>query len=387
MHWYIDCNSRKNYFFYWFISSFNVLLCNHTFQTNPNNVTNLSKLFNYTAPALLLRRFFLIHFLIHFLYIFRLEPQTIESINLLRSRKTPFVIALNKVDVLYGWKAVKDQPIRKSLSQQTPDVLQEFETRTQDILVQLAEQSLNSKLYYENDDFRRNVSVVPTSAITGEGVQDILLLVVQITQDLMTSRLMYSAAFECTLLEVKVIPGLGTTIDVVLINGVIHDSDTIVVCGINGPIVTPIRALLTPKAMKELRIKSDYTRNKTIKAAMGIKISAQNLDGAIAGTNVMVYRKEEGDNLDEIKKCVMKDFDSVMGNISTVDRGVYVQASTLGALEALLEFLKSEDVNIPVCGVSIGPVHKKDVMKASVMLEHKPEWVRYQQKIEKMKCS
>jgi len=303
-----------------------------------------------------------------------LEPQTIESINLLRSRKTPFVIALNKVDVLYGWKAVKDQPIRKSLSQQTPDVLQEFETRTQDILVQLAEQSLNSKLYYENDDFRRNVSVVPTSAITGEGVQDILLLVVQITQDLMTSRLMYSAAFECTLLEVKVIPGLGTTIDVVLINGVIHDSDTIVVCGINGPIVTPIRALLTPKAMKELRIKSDYTRNKTIKAAMGIKISAQNLDGAIAGTNVMVYRKEEGDNLDEIKKCVMKDFDSVMGNISTVDRGVYVQASTLGALEALLEFLKSEDVNIPVCGVSIGPVHKKDVMKASVMLEHKPEW-------------
>ena len=316
-----------------------------------------------------------------------MEPQTIESINLLRSRKTPFVIALNKVDVLYGWKAVKDQPIRKSLSQQTPDVLQEFETRTQDILVQLAEQSLNSKLYYENDDFRRNVSVVPTSAITGEGVQDILLLVVQITQDLMTSRLMYSAAFECTLLEVKVIPGLGTTIDVVLINGVIHDSDTIVVCGINGPIVTPIRALLTPKAMKELRIKSDYTRNKTIKAAMGIKISAQNLDGAIAGTNVMVYRKEEGDNLDEIKKCVMKDFDSVMGNISTVDRGVYVQASTLGALEALLEFLKSEDVNIPVCGVSIGPVHKKDVMKASVMLEHKPEWVRFQQKIEKMKCS
>jgi translation initiation factor 5B len=303
-----------------------------------------------------------------------LEPQTIESINLLRSRKTPFVVALNKVDRLFGWKVCKDQPIRTSLAQQTPDVIQEFETRTQEVLVQLQEQSLNAKLYYENDDFRRNVSVVPTSAITGEGVPDILLLVVQITQDLMTSRLMYSNAFECTLLEVKMIPGLGTTIDVVLINGVIHESDTIVVCGMNGPIVTPIRALLTPKAMRELRIKSDYTHNKTVKAAMGIKISAQNLDGAIAGTNVMVYRKKDGDNLDEIKQAVMEDFDSVMGNIATVDRGVYVQASTLGALEALLEFLKSEDVNIPVCGVSIGPVHKKDVMKASVMLEHKPEW-------------
>lgn len=26
-------------------------------------------------------------------------------------------------------------------------------------------------------------------------------------------------------------------------------------------------------------------------------------------------------------------------------------------------------------GVNIGPVHKRDVMKASVMLEHKKEWV------------
>jgi len=303
-----------------------------------------------------------------------LEPQTIESIQLLRKRKTPFIVALNKIDRLYGWKICKDQPIRKSLSQQSPDVVQEFESRTKEVLGQLMEHSLNAKLYYENDDFRRNVSVVPTSAITGEGVPDILLLTVQITQDLMTQRLMYSAAFECTLLEVKVIPGLGTTIDVVLINGVLHDSDTIVVCGINGPIITPIRALLTPQLMKELRLKSEYVHNKTIKAAMGIKISAQNLDGAIAGTNVMVYRKKDGDNLDEIKQAVMEDFESVMGNIKTVDRGVYVQASTLGALEALLEFLRSEDVNIPVCGVSIGPVHKKDVMKASVMLEHKPEW-------------
>ena len=111
-----------------------------------------------------------------------LDPQTIESINLLRSRKTPFVVALNKVDRLFGWKVCKDAPIRHSLSQQKPDVVQEFETRTREVLTQLAEQSLNAKLYYENDDFRRNVSVVPTSAITGEGVPDILLLTVQITQ-------------------------------------------------------------------------------------------------------------------------------------------------------------------------------------------------------------
>ena len=301
-----------------------------------------------------------------------LEPQTIESIQLLRSRKTPFIVALNKVDRLYGWKVQKNAPIRDSLANQKADVVQEFEMRTNEALVQLAEQGLNAKLYYENDDFRRNVSVVPTSAITGEGVPDILLLTVQITQDLMTSRLMYHRGFECSLLEVKVVEGHGTTIDVVLVNGEIHDSDTLVVCGMNGPIVTPIRALLTTPSMKELRIKSDYVKNKKIKAAMGVKISAQNLDGAVAGTNVLVYRKEDGDDLAELKRCVMEDFEKVMSAISTQDRGVYVQASTLGALEALLEFLAS--VEIPVCGVQIGPVHRKDVVKASVMLEHKPEW-------------
>ena len=301
-----------------------------------------------------------------------LEPQTIESINLLRSRKTPFIVAMNKVDRLYDWKVCKNAPFRKALAAQKRYVIEEFENRCQSILGELMAQGLNASLYYENEDFRKVVSVVPTSAHSGEGIPDLLLLSVQMTQELMTKKIMYSSAFECTCLEVKSVEGLGTTIDVILINGVIKDSDTIVVCGTKGAIVTKVRALLTPRGMRDIRVKNDYQKNKEIKAAMGIKVAAQNMENAVAGTNVLVYRKEEGDNLEELKMTVQEELDAMLSRVSVDGRGVYVQASTLGALEALLEFLKES--KIPVSAVSIGPVFKKDVMRASVMLEHQVEY-------------
>lgn len=114
---------------------------------------------------------------------------------------------------------------------------------------------MNARLYYENDNFARNVSIVPTSAITGEGVPDMIMLLVNLTQKRMSDRLMYLSELECTVLEVKVIEGLGTTIDVVLSNGILREGDRIVVCGLNGPIATNVRALLTPQPLRELRIK------------------------------------------------------------------------------------------------------------------------------------
>jgi len=125
-------------------------------------------------------------------------------------------------------------------------------------IVAFAEEGLNAALYYENKNFARNVSLVPTSAITGEGIPDMIMLLVNLTQQRMSDRLMYLSELECTILEVKVIEGLGTTIDVVLSNGILHEGDRMVVCGLNGPIVTQIRALLTPQPLRELRIKVTF---------------------------------------------------------------------------------------------------------------------------------
>ncbi|KAK0231376.1 hypothetical protein IW262DRAFT_1478609 [Armillaria fumosa] len=294
-----------------------------------------------------------------------LEAQTLESLRLLRDRKTPFIVALNKIDRMYGWDATPDGAFRESLAKQTRAVQREFEDRVAKTIVAFAEEGLNAVLYYDNKNFARNVSLVPTSAITGEGVPDMIMLLVNLTQQRMSDRLMYLSELECTVLEVKVIEGLGTTIDVVLSNGILREGDKIVVCGLNGPIVTQVRALLTPQPLRELRIKSAYVHHKEVKAALGVKITAPDLEKAIAGSRLLVCGPD--DDEDDLRDEVMSDLTSLLNNIDKSGRGVCVQSSTLGSLEALLDFLKVS--KIPVSGINIGPVHKKDVMRASTMLE------------------
>ncbi|EMR10557.1 translation initiation factor aIF-2 [Pneumocystis murina B123] len=299
-----------------------------------------------------------------------LEPQTLESLSLLRSRKTPFIVALNKIDRIYGWNPTLDGAFQESLLKQKKSVQREYHDRYTKIIVAFLEQGLNAVAYYENKNFSKNVSIVPTSALTGEGIPDMLMLLLNLTQQRMTNRLMYLAKLEATVLEVKVIEGHGTTIDVILSNGILREGDRIVLCGLNGAIATNIRALLTPQPLKELRIKSSYIHNKEVRAASGVKISANDLDKAIAGSRLMVVGPD--DDEEEIKEEVMEDLEGLLNFIDTSGIGVSVQASTLGSLEALLEFLKQS--KIPVSGIDIGPVHKKDVIRCSAMIERAKEY-------------
>lgn len=299
-----------------------------------------------------------------------LEPQTLESMRLLRDRRTPFIVALNKIDRLYGWKKIDNNGFQDSLAMQNKGVQNEFRTRLDHTKLLFAEQGFNSELFYENKSMSRNVSLVPTSAHTGEGIPDMLKLLTSLTQERMTNALMYLSEVECTVLEVKVIEGLGTTIDVVLSNGILREGDRVVLCGLNGPISTNIRALLTPAPLKELRLKSAYVHNKEVKASLGVKIAANDLEQAIAGSRLMVVGPD--DDEEDIEEEVMSDLEQLLSKVSKDQRGVSVQASTLGSLEALLEFLRVS--KIPVANISIGPVYKRDVMMAGTMLEKAKEF-------------
>lgn len=299
-----------------------------------------------------------------------IEKQTIESINLLKQRKTPFVVALNKIDRLYEWRTNIRKDIEDNVASQSTNTKLEFNKRAKEVIVQLAEQSINASLFWENPDPRQWVSLVPTSAHTGEGMGNMLNLIVHLTQTMLAKRIQYVAdTLDATVLEVKAIPGLGTTIDVILINGKLREGDKVVLAGHDGPIVTNIRSLLVPQPLKELRVKSPYEELKVIYGSMGVKICAHDLEKAVAGLQMYIATSEA--EIERLKALCWNQFSHAMKAIKCKPEGVYVQASTLGSLEALLEFLKES--KIPYAGVRIGPVVKKDVMKASTMLEHSPD--------------
>ncbi|KAM3934038.1 eukaryotic translation initiation factor 5B isoform 2-T2 [Leptodactylus fuscus] len=299
-----------------------------------------------------------------------LEPQTIESLNLLKNKKCPFIVALNKIDRLYDWKKSPETDVAATLKKQKKNTKDEFEERTKAIIVEFAQQGLNAALFFENKDPRTFVSLVPTSAHTGDGMGNLISLLVDLTQTMLNKRLAHSEELRAQVMEVKALPGMGTTIDVILINGRLREGDTVLVPGVEGPIVTQIRGLLLPPPMKELRVKNQYEKHKEVIAAQGVKILGKDLEKTLAGLPLLVAHKE--DEIPVLRDELIHELKQTLNAIKLEEKGVYVQASTLGSLEALLEFLKTSEV--PYAGINIGPVHKKDVMKASVMLEHDPQY-------------
>ncbi|XP_042902233.1 eukaryotic translation initiation factor 5B [Parasteatoda tepidariorum] len=299
-----------------------------------------------------------------------LQAQTLESLNLLKASKTPFIVALNKLDRIYGWKSIENADIVEVIQSQSENTLWEFKKRCQDIVLQFAKECLNAALYYENSNPRTFVSMVPISAVTGDGMGNILSLLTQLTQSMMYKQLIYSDELKATVLEVKVTPGLGTTIDVILVNGQLREGDTIVLAGQDGPFVTQIRSLLMPHPLKELRVKNPYIDYKTVEGAQGVKISGKDLDKTLAG--MPLYVVQNPSKMEALKNEMSQLISLAVNHIKTSERGVYVQASTLGSLEALLDYLSES--GIPYFGVKVGPVVKKDVMKASIMLEHDSQY-------------
>jgi translation initiation factor 5B len=288
------------------------------------------------------------------------EPQTVESIELLKSRRVPFLVAANKIDLIDGWIPSPGSMFMESIKKQDPHVVAEFEVKISSIISELASYGFNANRFDRIRDFRREIAVVPVSAKTGEGIPELLAVLVGITQQYMRSRLMVaSGAAKGSILEVLEEPGLGHTANVIIYDGILRKGDLIVTMGRSAPISTRVRALFQPKPLQEIRMPTGgFEQVEEVAAAAGVKIVAPNLEDAIPGAPLYVV--EQGRSINEYVQLIMEEVRELL--IKTDRIGVVVKADTLGSLEALISELKRNSV--PVRIADIGPVTRRDVIEA-----------------------
>lgn len=289
------------------------------------------------------------------------QKQTDESLMFLKEFKTPFVVAATKIDRLLGWRSEENACFLAGFASQDARAQDELEEKLYRIVGQLGEKGFKSERYDRVEDFAKAICIVPVSSVTGEGVPDLLVLLTGLAQKYLEKRLEVSEGMgKGTILEVREYRGLGTTIDVILYDGIIKRGDTMVIGG-SGILVTKVKALLKPEPLKEMRVERVFQPIESASAASGVKISAPDLTGVIAGSPVRFVRSERGER--EAIKDVEKEIEEV--EIETENQGVIIKADTLGSLEGLIKTLKG--LKIPIRKAKVGSILRNEVMEASGM--------------------
>jgi len=289
------------------------------------------------------------------------KPQTLESIRILKEAKTPFVIALNKVDRLYGWNTENGRSMAISLRNQSKDTVGYLEEKHWKLVGELGESGFNAERYDRIKDFTNTIAMVPCSAKEGEGVQDLLAVVIGLAERYLESQLTdIEGMGTATVLEVKEERGLGKTLDIILSKGSIGKGDRFIVASENGPKISKVRGMFSPRGMSEMRDAGDrWDPVDRVHAAAGVKISAVDLDDVLAGTTLHVVKTDEEE---EIAWMKAKEESSL--TLELQDNGVCIKSDTLGGLEALAFELGEREISIR--SASVGKITRKDIRIAEV---------------------
>jgi len=296
------------------------------------------------------------------------ENQTYESIEILKSRKTPFIVAANKIDLIPGWRSIPDALFLESYKAQDSYVREDLDNRLYNIMGTLSRLGFRSNRFDKVKDFTKTIAIVPVSAKTGEGIGELLAVLIGLTQQYLRDRLTTtSGPARGTVLEVREEVGLGTTINAVIYDGVLKREDTIVVGGREKPIVTSVRAILMPQPLDEIRDpRKRFIDVEEVSAAAGVKIAAPDLEDAVAGAPIIAVG--EGMPLEKAVEEVSQEVERL--RISTDKVGIILKTDTLGSLEALTEGLRMR--SIPIRLADIGDISKRDVMEAAVVGQEEP---------------
>ncbi len=298
------------------------------------------------------------------------EPQTIESIDILKKRKVPFVVALNKVDMVRGWRSnsrfISDEQKKQEASVQTM-----LDEKIYTVVGALSRLGYPSEAFWRVKDFTREVAIVPVSARSGVGIPELLAVLVGMAQQYLAKRLERHASGPAKgiVLECKEEVGLGPSANVILLDGTLRQGDSIVVGKRDGAISTRIKALLLPRPLDEMRDPRDkFKPVSEVVAAAGIKITSPDLEGVLAGSPLYVYDKAVGEEeVERLKSLIESEVKNAIVS-NTDSHGITLKCDTIGSLEAITDLLKK--ANVPIRVADIGNITRRDVLEASAVKEN-----------------
>ncbi|MEK6943028.1 MAG: translation initiation factor IF-2 [Nanoarchaeota archaeon] len=297
-----------------------------------------------------------------------IKVQTEECIDILKQYKTPFVIALNKIDLISGWVHNPDTPLIENIAKQKENVVMMLEKKHYEVVGRLSELGLSGERFDRVEDYTKQIAIIPISAKTKEGMSELFMVMMGLSQKFLEKDLEVNMEGHAkgTILEVKEEKGLGTTLDVIIYDGSLRQNDTIVIGSLNEPIVSKVKTISEPLPLMEMRDKkAKFTNVKQVYAATGVKISGNDFDKVVAG---MPLRSCKPSEVEIVKEEIKKEIDEVI--IETDKNGVVIKADSLGSLEALIKLLREKGIQIKKA--SIGDITKKDVSDAQANYEKDP---------------
>ena len=294
------------------------------------------------------------------------QPQTNESLKILESRKVPFVVALNKTDMVSGWKNTETQFISQAIKEQNVEVQNFLDEKIYNVVTALSVLGYQSEAFYRIDDYKKEIAIVPVSAKTGIGIPELFAVLVGLTQQYLKEKLnQEEKSNRGIILEVNDEVGLGPTANMILIDGQMRKEDSIIAAKRDSVIVTKPKALLLPKPLDEMRDPRDkFKPVEYIQAAAGVKIASPDLDGVLPGSTL--YAVSDDAEIEHFKKIIEDEMQSVF--ISTETKGVILKCDAIGSLEAITEMLRRQQ--IPISKADIGPVTRRDIIEAMAIKEN-----------------
>ncbi|MEK6873713.1 MAG: translation initiation factor IF-2 [Nanoarchaeota archaeon] len=284
-----------------------------------------------------------------------IKPQTAEVIQILKANKTPFIVALNKIDKVQGWHKIKDE-FKDNYATQPLHVKQAFDEKYYTLVGALHDFGFNAELYFKITDFAKNLVVVPCSAKTGEGISEILMMICGLSQKFLREQLALGDKAKGVILEIKKEKTINY-VEAILYDGNLSIGQEIAIAKFDGYLTSKIKSI---QVIEPLSFK--FRNCDSVRAAAGIRIQLADKLEILPGMPFMTYTNEK-----EVKDYFKKD---VGESIKTDKQGIIIKADSLGSLEALMVLLKQ--ANVPVVKIGIGNINKSDVFAAKANLDINP---------------